>query len=58
MADTLPGRQCRFTGVHPEHDYAKAGVYYHCPGLPCDHYYRCCDEHGVHASPHVGCLLR
>ncbi len=24
----------------------------------CDHYAQCCREHGTHANPHRGCILR
>lgn len=49
---------CRRLAIHAEHTYLRMESVYLCEGIPHDHTASCCVEHGTHAVPHNGCILR
>lgn len=45
--------------LSPEQEQVLAGIEeYVTQNAECDHTRHCCTEHGVHSSPHIGCILR
>lgn len=52
-------RRCQSTASHDVHHWRRSdGIWYRCPGEPCDHDRLCCEFHDHHVAPHRGCVLR
>lgn len=51
-------QSCRYLAIHEGHTYTRMTVLFRCAGVPHDHAVVCCREHGTHAMPHNGCILR